>query len=283
MSYIEKIWHYRLTTIENQQILVSNVVVAILVFWLGYYIIKKANNKFKSFLCSTHNLSHDTVEFIGKLSLYIAIFVLTFISLDIANIPLTALTFIGGAFAVAAGLGSQNIVNNFFCGIILIFEKSLKIDDYIEVKDSKYAGKVKDIGLRYVLIKSFNDTEILVPNKIILENAIVNWSYSDNKAKINLTIKSNADYDILYKSISKITANEKSILIKPSFKIYLLKYDDNNYFYELSFYYDLAGKKMPKEIISDLNKALCKEMIAANYNLSILTEKIKITDSIIKE
>jgi potassium-dependent mechanosensitive channel len=90
-----------------------------------------------------------------------------------------------GALGVGIGLGLQSIVNNFVSGIILIFDRTLRIGDTVEIGDRK--GRVKEISVRSSTLLTPDGAEVIIPNGDILSHNIVNWTLSNNNIRIDIS------------------------------------------------------------------------------------------------
>lgn len=97
--------------------------------------------------------------------------------------PVDKITVILGALGVGIGLGLQSIVNNFVSGIILIFDRPLRIGDLVEIGDKK--GRVKEIGVRSSTLLTADGAEVIIPNGDLLSNNIINWTLSNNHIRID--------------------------------------------------------------------------------------------------
>jgi potassium-dependent mechanosensitive channel len=102
-----------------------------------------------------------------------------------SGLSVDRITVILGALGVGVGLGLQNIVNNFVSGIILIFDRPVRIGDTVEVGDKR--GRVKEIGIRSSTLLTEEGAEVIIPNGDVLSNHIVNWTLSNNNVRIALT------------------------------------------------------------------------------------------------
>lgn len=103
--------------------------------------------------------------------------VLVITALDLLNVPLTAFAFVSGAVAIGVGFGAQNIINNFISGWILMWERPIRIKDYIELGDT--AGTVEEINTRSTRIRRIDNVHLLVPNSKLLEETVVNLTLVD--------------------------------------------------------------------------------------------------------
>ena len=106
------------------------------------------------------------------------------IAVAASGLPIDKITVILGALGVGIGLGLQNIVSNFVSGIILIFDKTIRIGDVVELSNKK--GRVKEIGVRSSTLLSDDGAEIIIPNGTILSNNIINWTLSNNHMRIDM-------------------------------------------------------------------------------------------------
>lgn len=99
-----------------------------------------------------------------------------------SGLPIDKITVVLGALGVGIGLGLQNIVSNFVSGIILIFDKTVRIGDVVEISDKK--GRVKEIGIRASTLLTDDGAEIIIPNGAILSNNIINWTLTNNQMRV---------------------------------------------------------------------------------------------------
>jgi small-conductance mechanosensitive channel len=99
---------------------------------------------------------------------------------------MTKVTILAGAFSVGVGFGLQNIFNNFVSGLILLFERPVKIGDVVQIDDA--SGVVEHIGIRASIIRTPNGSEIIVPNGKLISERLTNWTFSSHRRTIELPI-----------------------------------------------------------------------------------------------
>jgi potassium efflux system protein len=143
-----------------------------------------------------------------------------------SGLPIDKITVILGALGVGIGLGLQNIVSNFVSGIILIFDKTIRIGDVVELSDKK--GRVKEIGVRASTLLSDEGAEIIIPNGAILSNNIINWTLSNNQMRIEISLTIVKPFnstevvsqvrDIITKNDNVFVNKEPVIMINPMSK-----------------------------------------------------------------
>ena len=112
---------------------------------------------------------------------YLILLVGFFIALGALGIDLTKITILAGAFSVGIGFGLQNVINNFVSGLILLFERPIKIGDVIEVGGS--VGEVLSIGIRASVIRTADGSEVIVPNGSLISSQVINWTLLQSTAR----------------------------------------------------------------------------------------------------
>lgn len=93
---------------------------------------------------------------------------------------------VAGALGVGMGFGLQNIVNNFVSGLILLFERPIKVGDAVEV--AALSGEVRRIGIRSSTIRTWDGSEVIVPNGALIADSVTNWTLSDRMRRIEIPI-----------------------------------------------------------------------------------------------
>lgn len=146
---------------------------------------------------------------ITRLVLLIAGFLL---AVAASGLPMDKITVILGALGVGIGLGLQGIVNNFVSGIILIFDRPLRIGDTVEVGDKK--GRVKEISIRSSTLLTPDGAEVIIPNGDLLSHNIVNWTLSNNHIRIELpvTVDGLPDPEEIKKGFADILKDNPNVL-----------------------------------------------------------------------
>ncbi len=117
---------------------------------------------------------------------YLILLIGFIIALGLLGVDLTKVTIVAGAFSVGLGFGLQNIINNFVSGIILLFERPVKVGDVIQFGDA--TGEVRRIGIRASIIRTREGSDIILPNGNLISNQVTNWTYSDRRRAVEVTL-----------------------------------------------------------------------------------------------
>ncbi len=140
-------------------------------------VLKEKNND--DYADAAEQSSRSARMIISNIGYYIIIIIAFFSSLKVLGINLSSLAVVAGALSVGIGFGLKNIVSNFVSGLILMFERSVKIGDYIEINDNM-KGRVTDIRMRSTIIRTNANIDIIIPNQNFIQNNVVNWTMTDN-------------------------------------------------------------------------------------------------------
>ncbi|MEN9316296.1 MAG: hypothetical protein RIS35_2689, partial [Pseudomonadota bacterium] len=108
------------------------------------------------------------------------------LALGSAGVDLSQVTLALSALGVGIGFGLQNVVNNFVCGLILVFEHPIQVGDYIEV--GPHYGQVSRIGFRSCMLQTRDGSEVVIPNAELIGTKVVNWSLSDAIRRLNIPV-----------------------------------------------------------------------------------------------
>ncbi|MBL7664372.1 MAG: mechanosensitive ion channel [Bacteriovoracaceae bacterium] len=158
------------------------------------------------------------------------------LALRIAGIPLTIFTIIGGAMAIGVGFGSQNLVNNFISGVIIMVEAPIKVGDFITVDGLD--GTVEEIGARSTKIRSVENKFIIVPNSAFLEKNVLNWTH--NAEIIRGDVSVGVGYECSPKKVEKLlleAANTEALVLKsPAPIVRFADFGDNSLLFKLYYW-----------------------------------------------
>jgi len=173
-------------------LIIKAIIVLLTVFWLSGLISRKS----KSYFENNKNIKSSTKGIISKFIDIIIYSVVFIIILKTFGVDLTALAVIGGAIGVGIGFGLQKIASNFISGIILLFEKSVEVGDIVELDNGSIYGTIKHFCGRYTLVEAMDGKEIMIPNEEFIIGKVTNWTYSNNRARIEIKIGVAYDSDL---------------------------------------------------------------------------------------
>jgi len=150
-------------------------------------------------------------------SLHYAMLVIAFVGATyVLGIDMTQFTILVSALGVGVGFGLQNIINNFVSGLILLFERPVKLGDSVQVGDA--TGTVERIGIRASVLRSSNGSELIVPNASLISNNVINWTLSNRERiiLIPLTVVCRPEIGHLIELLTATAAAHPKVLKQPS-------------------------------------------------------------------
>jgi len=159
-----------------------------------------------------------------------------FIAALASGFPLDKITLLISAFGVGIGFGLQNIFNNLVSGIILVFERPLQVGDTIEV--GQLIGVVKSIGIRASTIRTFDGSEVIVPNGNLISNELINWTLSDSQRRliVKVGVEYGTDPNEVIKLLMGVAKKTKDLLEEPAPYVIFREFGDSSLNFELRCY-----------------------------------------------
>jgi len=189
MSFLHEAWKDTLEIARDPLFSIGNTDFTLLRMLGLLLIIVVAQQIAKITKRSISKLNTDTTDpavyLLGRLAGYFVWIIGTLIGLNFLGFELSSFAFLGGAVGLGLGFGLQNILSNFVAGIIILFEKTLKVGDTVELQSS-VTGKVAEINLRYTRITTSDAIDILVPNSEFISGRVVNWTFADPIRRIHV-------------------------------------------------------------------------------------------------
>ncbi|AQX02259.1 mechanosensitive ion channel family protein [Elizabethkingia anophelis] len=213
-----------------------NLIIALVLFLMGFYfsgLIKKAVIK----LLAKRKIKLSARTMIGNIVSIFIVSVFLMFSLNILNLDNMVKTVLAGAgvAGLAIGLALQGTLSNTFSGIMLSFVKDISIGDTIDT--SGYTGIIQDINLRVVKLKTSDGNLVTIPNKVIIDNPLKNYSKT-NSSNISLTcgVDYQSDLNIVRELVLSTIASLPDVELEISEIIFFYKeFADSSIEFEVRF------------------------------------------------
>ncbi|MDM8556230.1 mechanosensitive ion channel [Desulfococcaceae bacterium HSG7] len=160
-------------------------------------------------------------------------------ALNVAGINATSLTVIFGAVGIGLGLGLQNIFNNFVSGLILHFERPVKVDDIVEINNTW--GEIRKIKFRSTLVQTYDNAALIIPNSQILSERVTNWSFKDTRVRrhISIGVAYGSDVQSVKTTLLEIAAANREVLKHPKPEVLFTDFGDSALMFKLRFWCDV--------------------------------------------
>ncbi len=178
-----------------------------------------------------------------------------YLAMGAAGVPFTELSLVVTALTVGLGFGLQNVVNNFVSGLILLFERPIKVGDLIQMSDAT-TGVVEYIGIRASIIRGTDSSQVIVPNGNLISNQLTNWTLTNRQRGLMIPMSLGADADParVMGLLTGVAAAHPRIVRSPAPEALLTKFAADAFSYELRVWTDTADQWV--QIRSDLSVSL---------------------------
>ena len=170
---------------------------------------------------------------IARLIHYGFVFVGFLLLLATLGVGLREITIIAGALGVGIGFGLQGIVNNFVSGLILLFERPVKVGDFVQL-DEQWA-EIKKIGLRATVVETLDRSEIVVPNSDLVSNKVTNWTLSHRMARlvIPVGVEYGSDVPLVMKTLLESAMASSKVMRMPEAQVLFVNFGESSLDFEL--------------------------------------------------
>jgi small-conductance mechanosensitive channel len=233
LGQLKSILDYPLLKLGHTQLTLWLLLYLTALIFLLFYVTGKLRNWLVHRVLSRTELDLGLRRAAGSILRYIAISVGFLIILQTAGIDLTTLNIIAGAVGIGIGFGLQNIVSNFISGLIILFERPIKIGDRIEVGNVE--GDVIEIGARSTTVLTNDNIAIIVPNSQFITENVVNWKYNDASVrfKIKVGVAYGSDVRRVEKLLLDVAAKNPDVLKEPAPAVRFTAFGDSSLEFEL--------------------------------------------------
>ncbi|MCW5630052.1 MAG: mechanosensitive ion channel [Rhodoferax sp.] len=192
---------------------------------------------------------------VGTLARYLVLLIGLLAIVQTAGIDLTTFNVLAGAVGIGVGFGLQNVVSNFIAGVIIMFERPIKIGDRIVVDEVE--GNVVEIGARGTTVLGNDNIAVIVPNSKFITENVINWKYNDDKVRfrIPVSVAYGSDARQVERLLLELAAADADVLADPPPAVRFMAFGDDGLQFELrAWSASLVDRK--GRLISQLNFAI---------------------------
>jgi potassium efflux system protein len=251
-------------SIGSLSISLQQVLVFLVTVWAAF-----ALSRFLRFLLEEDiyyhwHLARGIPQAISTMVHYALLLLGFFVGLAVLGVDLTKVTILAGAFTVGVGFGLQTVINNFVCGLILLFERPIKVGDVIQIDTD--VGEVRRIGIRACIIRTTDGSEVIVPNGSIIANKVTNWTLSDRYRAIEapVTVARGAAPQRVIAVLERVAGNQPGITKEPTPHAYVVNFGSTTVSFNLRVWTDQYENwiQVRSNLAVAVDEALSRENIA---------------------
>jgi small-conductance mechanosensitive channel len=249
----EQIWNYAIINMGDYRLVVGQVLIALAILFITFVITRIIKRSLKRVVTKSKT-SPAHVYLIGRIIHYTILVVGFLIAISALGINVGKLALVASALGVGIGLGLQGIVNNFVSGIAIMFERTLKIGDFIEL-ESGIVGEVIDIHMRATLIRTNDNVDILIPNSELTNGKVTNWTLEESirRFRIPFGVAYGSDKNLVKKAVLE-AADSVGYTLKSAGKepiVWMTGFGDSSLDFMLGVWVPAEQVKRPTALTSD--------------------------------
>lgn len=250
-------------TLRDHSFTVGMVASAVLLFYLILSAAQILCSLLEEEVYPRKNIGLGTGKSINSLIMYFAWVVGLFAVFTALGFELRQFAIIAGALSVGIGFGLQNIVNNFVSGLILLFERPIKVGDILDI-DGQW-GTVEKMGLRSTIIRSVTKTQIIIPNSDFVTKKVENLTFSDPDYRLSLKVGVGYGSDTarVREILVDIATSNPKIVSEPKPEAYFIEFGESALIFEMWAWTDdvAAKRQIQNDILLEIDKRFRAEGI----------------------
>ena len=235
---------------------ISKIVRGILLILTGYLMARLLSRLIGHRLLPQVGINEGAARALQSITFYVLLASFGCVALEVINLPVTVFAFMGGAIAIGVGFGSQNVLNNFISGLLLLAERPIRVGDLVDI-DGLH-GTVENIGARSTRIKTGSNLEIIVPNSKFLQNNVTNWTLSDTRIRtiVSIGVAYGTPSHKVSELLRQAVKENRKVMAEPEPIILFQDFGDNALQFEVHFWIHMRTVMQGDRIRSDVRHAI---------------------------
>lgn len=203
---------------------------------------------------------------IGRLVHYVILFVGFLLALSALGLEVTKLTIMLSALGVGIGFGLQSVVNNFVSGLILLFERPVRVGDTIEI-GGKWS-EIKNIGLRATTVQTFDQADLIIPNADLVTNQVTNWTLSSRQVRLTITVgvAYGSDVPMVMETLMACGKENSRVAKAPAPEVLFLSFGESSLDFEFRVWVTDADHRL--KVKSDLHQEIDRRFREAKIEIA---------------
>lgn len=225
---VGEVFTTNLFNLGKSEISLGIILYIIFSFVLLLFLARRFRNMIVNRILLRANFEKGARNSIGLIAKVLFIFVGSIFIVQSAGIDMSSLSLLAGALGVGIGFGLQNITDNFISGIIILFEKPIKVGDRIVVGETE--GDVISISVRATTILTNENVSIIVPNSEFISSRVINWSHNDRNIRFDIPVGVSYSEDPaeVKAVLLKVADENEHVLERPAPKVFFDEFADSS-------------------------------------------------------
>jgi small-conductance mechanosensitive channel len=229
MSAVREVLHFTLFEINKTPVTLSSLMMFLIMISVFLILSRVIRRIFLARLLVRLNMDEAKQYTMMRVTHYLIMAIGAIVAFQFIGIDLTGLAVIFGLLSVGIGFGLQNVTSNFVAGLILLFERPIKIGDRVTVGETE--GDVIEINIRSTTIRTLNNIAIIVPNSDFVSSTVINWSYGDQKVRLDVDVGVSyaSDLDTVIRCLLEVARENPEVLREPAPEVLHMGFGDSSW------------------------------------------------------
>jgi small-conductance mechanosensitive channel len=225
-----------LIDIGNTSITLWTLLYFIFLAWLLFFITARLRKWMVYKVLSKSRVELGVRLAVGTIIRYGVLVLGLVIVVQTVGINMSAITILAGALGVGIGFGLQNVTNNFVSGIIILFERPIKVGDRIQV--GEVFGDVVNISMRATMVVTNDNISVIVPNSEFISSKVINWSHNDRNVRFNIPVgvAYKEDPENVKRILLEVAEREEGVLKNPKPDVYFNGFGESSLNFSLEIW-----------------------------------------------
>ncbi|WP_095052825.1 mechanosensitive channel MscK [Pseudomonas sp. Irchel s3b2] len=270
-SYLDNITLYEYTSgtganMSMVPISIGDMIGALIIIGITLALARNLPGLLEVFVLSKLNLAQGSAYATTTLLSYVIAGIGFVSTLSTLGVSWDKLQWLVAALSVGLGFGMQEIFANFISGIMILFERPVRIGDTITI--GNLSGTVSKIRIRATTITDFDRKDIIVPNKTFITGQLINWSLTDTITRVTLKlgVDYGSDLDLVKELLLKAARDNPRVLKDPEPHVYFLNFGESTLDHELRMHVRDLGDRNP--VLDEVNRFINREFKKQKINIS---------------
>ncbi len=237
---------------EKRGVALGKFIIAIGFFCFAYFLSRRINNRLQNVVVRRGHIAEAQAKTLSNWLMIVVGFLLAVGTLHFLKIPLTVFAFFGGALAIGLGFGTQTLIKNFISGIIVLFERKIRVGDVVDV--AGVAGTITEINTRSSVLRGADGKESLVPNSLFLESKVTNLTLSNRRVRRMLSVRVRLDASPqAVSAVLESCAERHGVILKePAPFVTFEDFAENAHIFAIYYWTEFNDKTNSEVVASDL-------------------------------
>ncbi len=233
---VKDLFSVHIFDIGNSSITIWTILYFIILAWLLFFITAKLKKWMVYKVLSESKIELGVRLAVGTIIRYGVLLLGLLIVIQTVGINLSAITILLGALGIGIGFGLQNVTNNFVSGIIILFERPIKVGDRIQVGD--VFGDVMSISMRATVVVTNDNISVIVPNSDFISSKVINWSHNDRNVRFNIPVgvAYKEDPEKVKQILLEVAEKEEGILKNPKPDVFFNEFGNSSLDFSLEIW-----------------------------------------------